>query len=126
MALTLPKSDMGFASTASPPTTPITQPPFWDFRPTFNPKTWSSGTTSVNFIHLHFRQRRSQRTDPYSGPDLVTIDRCNHTLFKPRDGRHATAPVRRRKPPVACGARGPRGCCATPVGLRRVHGHVPR
>src|SRR5579863_4838817 len=49
MALTLLHSGKEYDFEASPPTTPVVQPPFWDFRPSFNPKPrpWSSGTTSV-------------------------------------------------------------------------------
>ena len=43
-----------FDVAASLHTTPtVTQQPLWDFRHPFNPKSWSSGTTSVtSFVHL--------------------------------------------------------------------------
>ena len=50
MALTLLQSDMRFnlaGSSDSSPTTPILHSPLWDFRPSFNPKSSSSRTTSV-------------------------------------------------------------------------------
>jgi len=68
MALALPQSDMGFDFTSSPPTTPITQPPFWDFRPTFNPKPRSSGKTSGRTW-----SPSTDATAPYSSRELAAI-----------------------------------------------------
>jgi hypothetical protein len=48
MAFTFLQSDMRFDLAGSHPTTPIVRSPIWDFRQSLNPKSWSSGTTSVS------------------------------------------------------------------------------
>jgi hypothetical protein len=67
MALTLFQPDMMFDSDvpASLPTTPTVtqaQEPLWAFRQPFNPKSWSSGATSVIFLFCPYANR-GQSTD---------------------------------------------------------------
>jgi hypothetical protein len=71
---------MSFGVAASPPDTPtVAQPPLWTFRQPFDPKSWSSGTTSVTsflfrcksqsfqLIHDHY-----QRSPTWSSPSEAT------------------------------------------------------
>ena len=126
MALRPNQPDMRLDFATSPPTTPIAQSPLWNFRPSFNPKSWSSGTTSVSpSTYVYCTQIAIQTDRPDSGRfNLVPTDRCTPSLFEPRVGCPTAAPIRRREPPAARGARRTRGYCAARVRLRSVHGHA--
>jgi hypothetical protein len=70
MALAFLQSAMRFDLVGSPPITPILYSPPWDFRPSFNPKSWTSGSTSVPsnlFTYIAIEstdQRRRSTTRP--------------------------------------------------------------
>jgi hypothetical protein len=66
MAWTLPPFDFQLALPSSPTIT-ATQPPLWDFSKSFDPKTWSSGATSVTSSSFVLRQSGFKLTQQTQG-----------------------------------------------------------
>jgi hypothetical protein len=94
MALTFLQSDLRFdlaGSSDSSPITPILRSPLWDFRPSFNPKSWSSGTASVP--SSTFMQIMIESTDQ---------KRRRTARPRPHGQTHATHPIPAASSPKDC------------------------
>lgn len=73
---------------ASPPTVPITQPPPWDFRPSYNPNSWSPGTIPNPSM---FPQIAIQPTDQTQGSSTWSPWTDAHPRY-PSSREHAALP----------------------------------
>jgi hypothetical protein len=78
---------LGFA--ASPPTIPMTQAPPWDFRPSYNPNSWSPGTIPNPPMHP---QIAIQPTDQAQGSSTWSPWTDAHPRYYPSSREHAALP----------------------------------
>jgi len=90
MASTLFPPRMRFGVAASPPDTPtVAQPPLWTFRQPFDPKSWSSGTTSRGPVWSSPSEATESATDSLSSRQLAAMlqrqfDEEDHVLVAER------------------------------------------